>query len=93
MLLTRDLKASNGIFPIGAISIPRWWSPAWRIAKELADTIHIIERGGIKVALLNYTQHTNGIPRRIALLGALRNCTRVICPAMSSERARQAPTL
>ncbi len=31
-------------------------------SQELADTIQIIERSGIKVALLNYTQHTNSIP-------------------------------
>lgn len=31
-------------------------------SQEVADTIQIIERSGIKVALLNYTQHTNSIP-------------------------------
>ena len=41
---------------------PEMVVPGVADSKELADTIHIIERGGIKVALLNYTQHTNGIP-------------------------------
>ncbi len=31
-------------------------------SQEMADTIPMIEREGIKVALLNYTQHTNSIP-------------------------------
>lgn len=41
---------------------PEMVVPGVADSQELADTIHIIERGGIKVALLNYTQHTNGIP-------------------------------
>lgn len=41
---------------------PEMMVPGVADSQELADTIHIIERGGIKVALLNYTQHTNGIP-------------------------------
>ena len=31
-------------------------------SQELADTIQMVERNGIKVALLNYTDHTNSIP-------------------------------
>ena len=41
---------------------PEMVVPGVADTQELADTIHIIERDGIKVALLNYTQHTNGIP-------------------------------
>ncbi len=31
-------------------------------SEEVAQQIHIIERQGVKVALLNYTENTNGIP-------------------------------
>ncbi len=41
---------------------PEMIVPGIADSQELADTIQIIERSGIKVALLNYTQHTNSIP-------------------------------